>query len=254
MLRPSFMTRASLAMTDCRATVDVARARPAPGSSCRSAACAPGRPPDGRGARRDERVASDASPRYRPRSTAWGPRRPALTDRAAAIQEDVMRRRSSASVIASKRAPVPLRATGNGASEAGDPAWKWEEARWRGAVNKVRAGRSLKPARWKNGARVCVALSFDSDHETSTLREGSTSPGRLAQGEYGARAGVPRILDLLRRHDLRASFFVPGVVAKLHPDEPRRVVAEGHEVGMHGWIHEGTSELTEIGRDTSELQ
>ena len=157
-----------------------------------------------------------------------------------------MRRRSSASAIASKRAPAPpapLHATGNG---AGDPAWAWEERRWRGAVNKVRAGRSLKPARWKNGARMCVALSFDSDHETSTLREGSTSPGRLAQGEYGARVGVPRILELLRRHDLRASFFVPGVVAELHPDEQRRVVAEGHEVAMHGWIHEGTSELTEV--------
>lgn len=154
-----------------------------------------------------------------------------------------MRRRSAAPVV--KRAParrVSHHVAGNGAA---DPAWTWDEPRWRAAVNKVRAGRSLKPAYWKNGARVCVALSFDSDHETSTLREGSTSPGRLAQGEYGARVGVPRILDLLRRHDLRASFFVPGVIAKLHPDEQRRVVAEGHEIGMHGWIHEGTSELTE---------
>ena len=154
-----------------------------------------------------------------------------------------MRRRSGASVV--RRAPAPPvahHAAGNG---AGDPAWTWDEPRWRAAVNKVRAGRSLKPAHWKNGARVCVALSFDSDHETSTLREGSTSPGRLAQGEYGARVGVPRILDLLRRHDLHASFFVPGVSAELHPDEQRRVVAEGHEIGMHGWIHEGTSELTE---------
>src|SRR5687767_271947 len=127
---------------------------------------------------------------------------------------------------------------------AHDPAWSWEESRWRGAVEKVRAGRSLKPARWKNGARVCVALSFDPDHETSTLREGSVSPGRLSQGEYGSRAGVPRILEILRRHEIRASFFVPGVVAQLHPDEQRRVIAEGHEIGMHGWIHEGTSELT----------
>ena len=30
--------------------------------------------------------------------------------------------------------------------------WQWEEARWRGIVNKVRAGRSLKPKRWKGGA------------------------------------------------------------------------------------------------------
>jgi peptidoglycan-N-acetylglucosamine deacetylase len=90
-----------------------------------------------------------------------------------------------------------------------------------------------------------VALSFDSDHETSTLREGSVSPGRLSQGEYGARTAVPRILNLLRRHDIRVSFFVPAVVALLHPDEQRRVVDEGHELAMHGWIHEMTSQLTE---------
>lgn len=123
------------------------------------------------------------------------------------------------------------------------PAWSWEESRWRAAVERVRAGRSLRPARWKDGARACVALSFDSDHESTTLREGATSPGRLSQGEYGARVGVPRILDLLRRHDVRVTFFIPAVVALLHPDEPRRVVAEGHEVGMHGWIHELTSQL-----------
>jgi peptidoglycan/xylan/chitin deacetylase (PgdA/CDA1 family) len=126
-----------------------------------------------------------------------------------------------------------------------DPAWSWPEARWRGAVERVRAGRSLKPARWKDGARVCVALSFDPDHETGTLREGSTSVGRLSQGQYGSRAGVPRILGLLRRHGLKASFFVPGVVTLLYPDEQKRIVAEGHEVGMHGWIHERTSPLPE---------
>jgi peptidoglycan/xylan/chitin deacetylase (PgdA/CDA1 family) len=126
-----------------------------------------------------------------------------------------------------------------------DPSWSWPEHRWRGAVEKVRAGRSLKPARWKDGARVCVALSFDPDHETGTLREGSTSVGRLSQGQYGSRAGVPRILELLRRHDLRASFFVPAVVAQLYPDEQRRIVDAGHEIGMHGWIHERTSPLPE---------
>src|SRR5262249_10338696 len=117
------------------------------------------------------------------------------------------------------------------------PAWAWEEPRWRGAVEKVRAGRSLKPARWKDGARVCVALSFDSDHETSTLREGSVSPGRLSQGQYGSRAAVPRILALLRRHGLRASFFVPAVVALLHPDEQPRAGDAGHELASHGRIH-----------------
>jgi len=126
-----------------------------------------------------------------------------------------------------------------------EQSWQWPEPRWRQAVEKVRAGRSLKPKHWKDGARVCVALSFDPDHETGTLREGSTSVGRLSQGQYGSRAGMPRILDLLKRYDIKASFFVPGVVARLYPDEQTRTVAEGHEVGMHGWIHERTSPLEE---------
>jgi peptidoglycan/xylan/chitin deacetylase (PgdA/CDA1 family) len=121
--------------------------------------------------------------------------------------------------------------------------WQWDEARWRAIVGKVRAGRSLKPRAWPNGARVAVALSFDSDHESTTLRWGDSSPGKLSQGQYGARAAIPRIRSLLARHDIRASFFVPAVVAELHPDEQRALVGEGHEVGIHGWIHEFNSKL-----------
>lgn len=121
--------------------------------------------------------------------------------------------------------------------------WQWPEPRWRGIVDRVRAGRSLKPAAWPGGARVAVALSFDSDHETLTLRRGETSPGQLSQGEYGARAAMPRILGLLARHDVPATMFVPGVAALLHPDEQRRVADAGHEIGLHSWIHEWNSKL-----------
>jgi len=121
--------------------------------------------------------------------------------------------------------------------------WQWPEAQWRAIVEHVRAGRSLRPAQWPNGARCAVALSFDSDHETNELRDGGESIGKLSQGQYGNRQGVPRILDLLARHDVKASFFVPAVVALLYPDEQRRVIAEGHEIGIHGWIHERNSTL-----------
>jgi peptidoglycan/xylan/chitin deacetylase (PgdA/CDA1 family) len=121
--------------------------------------------------------------------------------------------------------------------------WQWPEARWRGIVEKVRAGRSLKPKSWPGGARVAVALSFDSDHESGELREGGSSPGRLSQGQYGNRVGVPRILDLLERHGVPASFYVPAVIALLYPEEQRRVVAAGHEIAIHGWIHERNSIL-----------
>ena len=131
-------------------------------------------------------------------------------------------------------------------------AWQWPEETWRSVVNKVRAGRSLKPKQWLGGKRCAVALSFDSDHETTTLRNADASPGRLSAGEYGSRVGVPRILRLLAKYDIKASFFVPAVTAMLHPDEQRRVIAEGHEIGIHSWIHELNSTLPP--KDERELQ
>jgi peptidoglycan-N-acetylglucosamine deacetylase len=130
--------------------------------------------------------------------------------------------------------------------------WQWPEAHWRNIVERVRAGRTLRPREWAGGARCAVAFSFDSDHETGELRDAGESIGRLSQGPYGNRQGVPRILDVLRRNDVKASFFVPAVTALLYPDEQRRVVAEGHEVGVHGWIHERNSVLPP--RDERDLQ
>ena len=116
--------------------------------------------------------------------------------------------------------------------------WQWPEDHWRGLVGQVRAGRPLKPATWPDGAKAAVALSFDSDHETNELRIGGRSIGALSWGEYGTRAGLPRIRRVLDRHGVRASFFIPAVSALLHPEEQRSLVADGHEIGVHGWIHE----------------
>jgi peptidoglycan-N-acetylglucosamine deacetylase len=123
-----------------------------------------------------------------------------------------------------------------------DEAWRWDEATWRGHVEHVRAGRPLLPE-WPDGARVAVALSFDSDHETIPLRDGQIGPGKLSQGEFGARVGARRILALLADRGIPATFFMPAVSALLHPDEVRRYAAEGHEVAMHGWIHERIANL-----------
>jgi peptidoglycan-N-acetylglucosamine deacetylase len=121
--------------------------------------------------------------------------------------------------------------------------WQWPEEQWRRIVGRVRAGRTLKPRVWKNGARCAVALSFDSDHETNELRDGGKSIGRLSWGQYGHRVGVPRILKVLDKYGVQASFYVPAVTALLYPDEQRDLVERGHEVGIHGWIHELNSTL-----------
>ena len=123
------------------------------------------------------------------------------------------------------------------------PPWQWPEARWRAVSGKIRPGRSLKPTAWKDGARIAVGISFDSDHESGELRDGGKSLGRMSQGQYGARSGIPRIMKLMAKYSIPASFFVPAVVALLYPDEQRRAIVEGHEVAIHGWIHELNSVL-----------
>ncbi|HWF84081.1 MAG TPA: polysaccharide deacetylase family protein, partial [Vicinamibacterales bacterium] len=121
--------------------------------------------------------------------------------------------------------------------------WQWADAEWRTIVDRVRAGRPYRPRGWKDGARCAVALSFDSDHETNELRDGGRSIGRLSWGQYGNRVGVPRIRAVLERYGVPATFYVPAVSALLHADEQRMLSGDGHEIGIHGWIHERNSVL-----------
>jgi peptidoglycan/xylan/chitin deacetylase (PgdA/CDA1 family) len=104
---------------------------------------------------------------------------------------------------------------------------------------RVTAGRRLRPESWPNGARVAVALSFDVDNMSASLARGDLAPGVLSRGEYGAVDGLPRILRLLDKHQLPASFFIPAVSDLLHPQTIPDILASGrHEVAVHGWIHE----------------
>lgn len=144
-----------------------------------------------------------------------------------------------------------MAALGIGRTSAGpiqqqDPTWKWPESKVLEVARRVRAGRDLTPKRWLNGARVAVGLSFDFDNETPSLRDGQTSPALMAQGEYGARAALPRVLQLLEQHRIPATFFIPAISAKLHPQSIKDILAKGrHEIGVHGWIHERNSLLQE---------
>ncbi|MGH7081812.1 MAG: polysaccharide deacetylase family protein [Acetobacteraceae bacterium] len=128
------------------------------------------------------------------------------------------------------------------ATPASEP-WQWPEEHWRRIVGRARAGRSLKPATWPNGGRVAIALSFDADHETIPLRDADESPMRISQGQYGSRQAIPRIRALLEREEIPATFFYPAVSALLHPDEVRGLASEGHEIGIHSWIHERNTTL-----------
>jgi peptidoglycan/xylan/chitin deacetylase (PgdA/CDA1 family) len=104
----------------------------------------------------------------------------------------------------------------------------------------VGAGRRLKPTSWPGGARVAVGLSFDVDNATATLSTGTLDYEVISRGEYGAVDGLPRILRMLDRQQVPASFFIPAVSLELHPGMAKEIQASTleHEIGIHGWIHE----------------
>lgn len=94
---------------------------------------------------------------------------------------------------------------------------------------------------WPDGARAAAFFSFDVDGEAWLLGADARNDGlpvTLSQARYGPRVGVFEILRILRRRDVRATFFVPSAVAEWHPDTVRAIVAAGHEVGLHGHLHE----------------
>lgn len=124
-----------------------------------------------------------------------------------------------------------------------DPAWSWPEDRWRGAVETLRAGRSLKPKKWKGGARAIMALGFDCTHEAAALADGGADIARLAQGQYASRQGLPRILRLLKAHGVQATFFFPAVSAMIAPDDVRQIAGAGHEIAACSWIGEDLGRL-----------
>lgn len=111
-------------------------------------------------------------------------------------------------------------------------------------------GKRLKPKKWPNGARVAVALSFDIDNSTPQLARGTPGSEPMSRGQYGAVDGLPRILRVLDKENVPASFFIPAVSAALNPEMiPAIQSKKRHEIGIHGWIHENLSDVNDAAKE-----
>jgi peptidoglycan/xylan/chitin deacetylase (PgdA/CDA1 family) len=111
-------------------------------------------------------------------------------------------------------------------------------------------GKRLKPKKWPNGARMAVALSFDIDNSTPILGRGTPGSEPMSRGQYGAIDGLPRILRVLDKENVPASFFIPAVSAALNPEMISSIQAKKrHEIGIHGWIHENLVELNDQAKE-----
>jgi len=94
---------------------------------------------------------------------------------------------------------------------------------------------------WTKDIKCCVALTFDFDAETfwfSRTMDSLNSPNLLGEGRYGAEVGVARILKMLDRQNIKATFFIPGWVIERHTKICKEIINRGHEIGYHGYLHE----------------
>ena len=101
--------------------------------------------------------------------------------------------------------------------------------------------------RWPDEVRAAACFTFDLDAESPILWEHPSAANWLdvmSHQAYGPRTGVPRLLRLLDRAGIRATFFVPGYSAERWPDAVRSIRDAGHEIAHHGYLHEGSRNAT----------
>lgn len=103
------------------------------------------------------------------------------------------------------------------------------------------------PIPWPNGARCACSISFDIDADSlihiSKPKDSFDRLYPITMGRYD-QVAVPRILETYKRLGLKQSFFIPAWTMKQYPDIVDAILAGGHEIGHHGYIHEDPSEIS----------
>jgi peptidoglycan/xylan/chitin deacetylase (PgdA/CDA1 family) len=97
---------------------------------------------------------------------------------------------------------------------------------------------------WKEKGKCAVAIGFDFDAETLWLARGLKTPSPMSRGKYGAYIGVPRILRFCKERGIKLTFFVPGWVAENYAPIVEQMIADGHEVAHHGWLHDDPNSMS----------
>lgn len=95
-----------------------------------------------------------------------------------------------------------------------------------------------------DGERGALTLTFDNLGEASELESGAAARDRTLGAHPSVTEVLPRLLDELDSHNLKATFFVEAINCELYPDAVREIAARGHELGHHGFRHERWTDLS----------
>jgi peptidoglycan-N-acetylglucosamine deacetylase len=95
-----------------------------------------------------------------------------------------------------------------------------------------------------------VCLTFDLDNASAVIARDMTSPTMISRGDFGMVA-TERLLQLLHKHTIQSTWFIPGHTIETYPNSVKAVHAAGHEIANHGWTHRIPATL---GRETEERE
>ncbi|TFK54427.1 glycoside hydrolase/deacetylase [Heliocybe sulcata] len=94
--------------------------------------------------------------------------------------------------------------------------------------------------------RVLIGFGVDVDAVAGWLGSygGEDSPGDISRGIYSGEVGVPRLLKMFAKYNIKTTWFIPGHSLETFPEQMAMVRDAGHEIGLHGYSHENPTSMT----------
>ncbi len=124
----------------------------------------------------------------------------------------------------------------------------------------MNSARDRRPWNWPNGAKIAISIGlaledfqFASQY-VQVPRPGKADPFSLSYGDYGWRAGIWRLLDLLDEFGIKANMSTNGLAAERRPEVVRAVADAGHEINGHGWVNDIFSEPGNVDEERAEIR
>ena len=90
---------------------------------------------------------------------------------------------------------------------------------------------------WPSGHKAAVSLTYDLDADVGKSWRNMDGLTTLSEAKFGAGRGLERLMGVMADHKVKSTFFVPGEICELYPEEVSEIADDGHEIGHHGYIH-----------------
>ena len=101
---------------------------------------------------------------------------------------------------------------------------------------------------WPNGARCACCVSFDMDADSvlhlTKPNDGFRYVSAISGLQYGPYVAIPRIIDSYKSLNIKQTFFIPAWCVENYPKTVELILESGHEIGVHGYLHENLLDYT----------